>query len=509
MKISFFFGSGAEVGYGLPNGGKFAIDLFRQDVSELKENFRSELSQIDELSNYATEWLPTDYENKRIHAFGKNEFTNIIESSLEYRKDEIIRRFNDIDNEADSAINNLGIDIDQLRSKFGSEIGHEYGEKRYSHAIRINKMLADKVRIFSSEFYSALLDAIKDPDIDNRVQRYASAILELLVGSYGQDLVKNLNQELFENAPDDIPIFDDLSGMFRLEFNRVGQTALELLLNERPEYPLDVESSLSDLLCAISQEIIEEVFTTVLDYQALIDQHYRYLFSPKTEWAKFTKMVIFLRATREYIIKSIPEDGIGTDGFYHDLLKCDELGINIEAVGTSNYNNLFERIDESFLNNLKPVHLNGGVNDFYNAYKNSVLNLSSDEDPPKDQIHVPFILTQSGLKPLTSVDMSRRYVDLFDSFKDSDTIVVVGYGFNIDDSHINGLFRELVEGKGKRLIWVNRKEDGVVENQKRELVKKLRLSQDSIHLIDIIPVDSNTRKTSDRLWIEEVMNRVS
>ncbi len=29
-KLGFFFGAGAEVGYGLPSGGRFALDIFRQ-----------------------------------------------------------------------------------------------------------------------------------------------------------------------------------------------------------------------------------------------------------------------------------------------------------------------------------------------------------------------------------------------------------------------------------------------------------------------------------------------
>lgn len=63
-----------------------------------------------------------------------------------------------------------------------------------------------------------------------------------------------------------------------------------------------------------------------------------------------------------------------------------------------------------------------------------------------------LVLTQSGLKPLTSVTMSRRYVKLFDAYKESDAIVVVGFGFNKDDSHINGLFRELIETHSKKLL---------------------------------------------------------
>jgi hypothetical protein len=43
MKIGLFFGAGAEVGYGLPSGGKFAIDLFRHDVSGQKKSLRAEL----------------------------------------------------------------------------------------------------------------------------------------------------------------------------------------------------------------------------------------------------------------------------------------------------------------------------------------------------------------------------------------------------------------------------------------------------------------------------------
>ena len=30
MKLSFLFGAGAEISYGLPSGGKFALDIFRQ-----------------------------------------------------------------------------------------------------------------------------------------------------------------------------------------------------------------------------------------------------------------------------------------------------------------------------------------------------------------------------------------------------------------------------------------------------------------------------------------------
>ena len=40
MKYGFLFGAGAEVGYGLPSGGKFALDIFRHDITESKKSIQ-------------------------------------------------------------------------------------------------------------------------------------------------------------------------------------------------------------------------------------------------------------------------------------------------------------------------------------------------------------------------------------------------------------------------------------------------------------------------------------
>ena len=33
MKYGFLFGAGAEAAYGLPSGGKFALEIFRHDTA--------------------------------------------------------------------------------------------------------------------------------------------------------------------------------------------------------------------------------------------------------------------------------------------------------------------------------------------------------------------------------------------------------------------------------------------------------------------------------------------
>ena len=108
-KIGLFFGAGAEMGYGLPSGGKFAIDLFRQDPTKYKKKFRVVLSEINNTSRYATYWLPESYLNKPIYAFGEKDFISIIQSSIEYRQDKIIEKFNDFDSLCERAIAKLNI----------------------------------------------------------------------------------------------------------------------------------------------------------------------------------------------------------------------------------------------------------------------------------------------------------------------------------------------------------------------------------------------------------------
>lgn len=506
MRLGFFFGAGAEIGYGLPSGGKFAIDLFRQNPSQFKVELRDQLRAIDSGSAYASGWLPRGYSNNSIYAFGKNDFTSIVESSIEYKRSEIIRRLNNFDQECDRAIQQLNIERNDINEAFRALTGSEIGERDYQHLIRLNPILAQNVQLFETENYSAMLDVIKTAEHCDDLKRYVTAFLQLLVGAHGQDLVQRLNQELFEAAPDDLPIFDDVTGMFRLEFNRVGSTALELLLEENRRFELGENADANSLFCAIAQQVLENIFTTVLDYQQLIDSHFRYLFSPSTEWAKFTRMVIFLKIARHYINSQAPDAANLPDhGYYHDLAALAD-GVAISAVGTANYNSILAQVFAGLGVALPEViHLNGSVNDYYNPYKNTVVTVDRPEDVDTSQIHVPFILTQSGLKPLTSVAMSRRYVKLFDSFADSDAIVAIGFGFHKDDSHINGLFRELLEVNGRRLFVISVVSEGSAEDQKRRLRNKLRISHAASQLLTVIPVDPQSRQVDGQLWMDRVL----
>lgn len=503
MKIGLFFGAGAEIGYGLPSGGKFAIDLFRQDPTPYKIKFREQLKNINSRSLYANSWLPRDYDKKNIFVFGKNEFTSIIESSIQYKRNEIIEKLNDFDSEFLYACKQLEIDIDDLKMKFSKEMGKDIGEVLYDQDIKLNEKLAKDVKLFGSEYYSSVLEIIRSRQDCDDLKRYTIAFLQLLVGAYGQDFVQSLNEELFESAPDDLPIFDDVFGMFRLEFDRVGSTALELLLNEKRSFDISDNSSIISSFSAISQKILENLFSIVLDYQKLIDDHFRFLFSPSTEWAKFTRMAIFMEIAHKYIMQQMPKS-IPSEGYYHDVKSFIDSGREVSVIGTSNYNSLFQEINNQLnLPQISVFHLNGSTKDFYNPYKNEVIQIDDRDSYSGEQIIVPFMLTQSGLKPLTSVEMSRRYVDLFDAYKNSDIIISVGFGFNKDDSHINGLFRELVEKENKKLfvVTIDPKETAQV------LKKKLRLDK-NLDNVRVILVNPETRESDGTIWYEKVSEQL-
>ena len=315
----------------------------------------------------------------------------LVLKKIQYKKLEIIAKINNFDSEFQYACTQLDINISNLRQKFSDVIQDEIGNILFDQDIKINEKLTNDVKLFGTEYYSAALEIIRSKSNCADLHRYVIAFLQLLVGAYGQDFVQNLNEELFESAPDDLPIFDDIFGMFRLEFDRVGSTALDLLLSEKRTFNTTEEATLIDLFSAVTQQILENIFCSVLDYQKLIDDHFRYLFSPSTEWAKFTRMAIFMEIAHDYIIAQKPTD-VPDDGYYHDVKSLVDSGVEVGVVGTSNYNNLFKEIsDDLDIPSIEVFHLNGSTKDFYNPYKNEVIQVDDKDAHESEQILVPFM----------------------------------------------------------------------------------------------------------------------
>jgi len=131
-RLGFFFGAGAEVGYGLPSGGKFALDIFKMSKEEDKEKFKEQLEAIDLQSQTATQWLPENFKTKNIYVFGKGNFEEIISSSLEHRRESTLGYLEKFDSNISKILENWDINEVTLREIFSHKIKLEIGDKLYS-----------------------------------------------------------------------------------------------------------------------------------------------------------------------------------------------------------------------------------------------------------------------------------------------------------------------------------------------------------------------------------------
>ncbi|HPY75533.1 MAG TPA: hypothetical protein PLB63_09020 [Planctomycetota bacterium] len=503
-KIGLFFGAGAEIAYGLPSGGRFALDIFRMDAAQDKKEFKNLVGKIDSRTPYATRWLPDNYNSRAVTIFGKGQYEQLIISSLENRRHHIINFLNSFDEKVERIKKNFShknINIDEHFKKLTNK---NVGDVIFSHEIKLNDALG-KIELFNSRYFSAILQVLESMaqkhspwirDLKNIVRSF----IELLIGSVGEEFLHQINDSIFEKKPDSIDIFDDFCGYFRFDYKRIS--GFDYILDRRSrEISSDMKSGKA--VVEFSRMMLEELFIKALDYQSLIDSHYRYLFTPKTDWAKFCKIAIFLMTVRRYIMDNrdiTKTKVIEGDSYYQDI-EILQNKADIKAIGTTNYNMFI-----SDITSIPTTYLNGSVDDYYDPYKNKII---SKEDAEKSgRLCVPFLFTQSGIKPLTSVSMSRRYVELFDHFSECDVIGVIGFGFNSDDGHINGLFRELIEDKNKKVVIFHYTDNlsAKYNNVSAKYDEKLRIQTNTSLIIKHISKD---RKVDGTFWTDVLLNEAN
>ena len=193
---------------------------------------------------------------------------------------------------------------------------------------------------------------------------------------------------------------------------------------------------------------------------------------------------------RNYIIQNSSKD-VSNTGYYDDLKYIiDKSQIDISKIATTNYNNLImEKIEKDV------TYLNGSATQWYDPYLNKI----DSKENLIGKFIVPLIFTQSGTKPMTSILKSCEYVDLYRDWKEADYIIVVGFGFNKDDEHINGIVRTLINDDNKKVIVVG------TSNTKEEIIKHLIVKQTSN--IIIYNVDVN-RKINNKLCIDCILDDI-
>lgn len=508
MKFGFLFGAGAEIGYGMPSGGEFALGIFRHDAGESKEKFNSMRKKVDMTTTYASNWLPKDFDEKSIFSFGKSVFQKIIKDTLEHNREKIIDVINDFDKIAKKNAKKLkdsknSIDIDKiLEDNLGTSIDNIHMNQK----VYFIDEFKDGNKLFESSYFSALLSIYKNKEFFSADEKGESErtelgqillyIIQLHIGALSKNLATRINNGVFGKRDDEFDFFDDIGEIIQLNYTSSGLNGMEYVLEKRSK---DNVKSDSEKILQFAQNIIEELYTVVLSYKSLIDSNWHYLYNPKSDWAKFCKICIFLLNTQKYILETAKSEEISSkeNGYYHMLKKAmDDKLFEISAIATTNYSTLIKEIIES-----KIVFLNGSTELWYDPYINKI---GTEEELSGREKHVlvPLMFTQSGTKPITSVQMLIEYADTYEKWRSSDAIVIVGFGFGADDEHINGIVRTLIDSDNKKIIIVTLDNGQNEEDLIKEYQHKLKISTNNIKLV---LVDSKGNVVGkDISWIDEL-----
>lgn len=490
QKLGFLFGAGAEICYDLPTGGKFALDIFRQDVSDSKKEFIEMRDSIDGSTTYAGEWLPDDYKTRSVSSYGKSVIEKIIKDTLEYKREHIISKLNDFDSYAKNGKKHIA-DIDDI---INGLLDRPVNDCQLNTVISFNDALNRGNKIFRSHYFSALLLIYKSKklsdDLQVELKKNIISILQLQIGALGSCLVKNINDNIFDKKDEDIDLFDDIGEVLRLNYQSAGVIGVEYLYDNFKSENIESLDNQSKIVY-FAKCILEDIFSSVLDYKSLIDSNWHYLYCPKNEWAKFCKISIFLLTVKNYIEQNLPSS-IKNTGYYDDLkASINQSKLEVAKIATTNYNKVIkEKLNEEI------TYLNGSVDQWYDPYLNKI----DTKDKLEGKFIVPLLFTQSGTKPMTSIFKSCEYVDLYRDWKETDCIIIVGFGFNKDDEHINGIIRTLVNDDDKKVIIVDR------NASQEEIIERLIIEKTDN--ITVFNVDEH-RKIDNKPWIDYILDKIT
>lgn len=283
MKFGFLFGAGAEVGYNLPLGSKFALDIFRFDNSKSKEVFKKKRDNVDPITSYANDWLPKDYREKSVSAFGKKVFQSIIKDTIEHNRNSIIRKLNDFDSLAKKHILKMKKDDKDVVSVIETTLNKKLKNIKLSNSIRYIGEFQDGDKLFGSNYFSSLLllymkkdfwsSPIKRKEFGNMIL----SIMQLQLGALSENLTKRINEGVFSKKEVEIDLFDDLGDIVHLNYSETGLIGLEYLLDMRESKTSTPEG----IIIRFIQLIIEDIYASVLDYKSLIDSNWYYLYNPR------------------------------------------------------------------------------------------------------------------------------------------------------------------------------------------------------------------------------------
>ena len=150
---------------------------------------------------------------------------------------------------------------------------------------------------------------------------------------------------------------------------------------------------------------------------------------------------------KSFIFK-ITNDYLKEDSYYEIIRKIKDKCSFV----TTNYTPIIENV----IGDANVTHLHGELRLFENF---KTLSVNSYTENKKDifennkEIYLPYLLVQSGVKPIICSYQINAFYDFIQKLNKCKYVIMVGYGFNGDDNHINSILREYILKKDIKLIY--------------------------------------------------------
>ncbi len=208
-------------------------------------------------------------------------------------------------------------------------------------------------------------------------------------------------------------------------------------------------------------------------YKSIIDKMSEKLyFSPKSDniiefRVQFTKWLI---NAQKLMRESIPEEQC----YYkqiEEILSDNTITANIV---TCNYTTLAEEIIK---HNNEIFYLHGKMDLFENVITKEIKPLT---DFAEDDFVMPYILIQSGVKPIISPEQLKAFSGAIKAFEESNTIVILGYGVNSDDEHITSMLRPHV--KEKKIVYFIYQKNEEFDKEKKRICSIFGIDENSDYI---------------------------
>lgn len=157
-----------------------------------------------------------------------------------------------------------------------------------------------------------------------------------------------------------------------------------------------------------------------------------------------------------------------------------------DYIVTTNYTPFCQIIKEkNNLNDNAVVYTHGKLNLFESPYARCVKDVNEDNEM-EDDIYFPFLLLQSGVKPIIESKQIIQYYNFINALNKSNILVVVGYSFSIDDSDIIAMIREFLINKNNKMIYLSYYE----KTSEKDLINILRIKEEQAN-IEVVSIDEN------------------